>query len=251
MGQVHISLETVCPEPRIQHNPERQHQLAVEFGHDRQCSSMGSEDIASHLQASRMKPDEKWVCYRKGGCTVVTEKLEEDGFAAADRNFASRIWVTITWAVYEGDVPIMRALWPILGGKRPRDGEAGPPGAWHGTRLRSRVGSMKVGFHNRGIQWDPPMAKWAGEGHDLTKLTAQRDPGQQRNQGNCRPSNLKYWRTEKIETAKNDCGLDQWPCQVENEGKYCGDYPEPSTGTVGPRIRPTTTDCRLGDTYLS
>ena len=35
-----------------QHSPERQHQLAVKFRHDRQSSSMGSEDIASHLQAS-------------------------------------------------------------------------------------------------------------------------------------------------------------------------------------------------------
>ena len=41
-----------CSEPRIQHGPERQHQLAVELGHDRQSSSMGSEDVASHLQAS-------------------------------------------------------------------------------------------------------------------------------------------------------------------------------------------------------
>ena len=24
----------------------------------------------------------------------------------------------------------------------------------------------KVGFHNRGAQWDTPMARWAGEGKD-------------------------------------------------------------------------------------
>ena len=37
-------------------------------------------------------------------------------------------------------------------------------------------GSTKVGFHNRGVQWDTPMAKWAGEGNDWKKLMAQRQP---------------------------------------------------------------------------
>ena len=30
----------------------------------------------------------------------------------------------------------------------------------------------KVGFHNGGVQWDTPMARWAGEGNDWFKLTA-------------------------------------------------------------------------------
>ena len=34
----------------------------------------------------------------------------------------------------------------------------------------------KVGFHNRGVQWDTPMATWAGEGNDWIKLMAQRKP---------------------------------------------------------------------------
>ena len=46
----HVDSVPACLEPRVQHSPERQHQLVVECGHDRQSSSMGSEDIASHLQ---------------------------------------------------------------------------------------------------------------------------------------------------------------------------------------------------------
>ena len=34
----------------------------------------------------------------------------------------------------------------------------------------------KVGFHNRGVQWDTPMARWAGEGKDLIKLVTQLKP---------------------------------------------------------------------------
>ena len=32
----------------------------------------------------------------------------------------------------------------------------------------------KYGLHNRGIQWDTPMAKWAGEGNDWIQLLALR-----------------------------------------------------------------------------
>ena len=95
---------------------------------------------------------------------VVTEKLEEDGLAAVDRKSASEIWTTVTWAVYEGDVPIMRALRSIL---------AWRTSAWWRSRASwvmawdpNNVHSWKheVGFHNRGVQWDTPVARWAGEG---------------------------------------------------------------------------------------
>ena len=43
--------------------------------------------------------------------------------------------------------------------------------AWDPTNVtRCR---HKVGFHNRGIQWDTPMARWAAEGNDWIKLLAE------------------------------------------------------------------------------
>ena len=45
---------------------------------------MGSEDIASHLQASH-EAGRNLGWLQEKDCTVVTEKLEEDGFAAVDR----------------------------------------------------------------------------------------------------------------------------------------------------------------------
>ena len=36
---------------RVQHCSERQHQLAMEWGHDQQGTCLGSKDTASHLQA--------------------------------------------------------------------------------------------------------------------------------------------------------------------------------------------------------
>ena len=63
------------------------------------------------------------------------------------------------------------------------------------------------------------------------------EPGRQRNQGSCLRSNFKHRREEKL-----TLGLGQWPCQIENEGKYRGDNPEPSTGMVGPWSRLATAD---------
>ena len=37
-------------------------------------------------------------------------------------------------------------------------------------------GSTKLGFHNRGVQWDSPMARWAGEGNDWIELLMQTRP---------------------------------------------------------------------------
>ena len=82
----------------------------------------------------------------------------------------------MTWAVYDGDVPIMLALRSIL--------------EWRTTawwRSRSSWGMTwdpynvqrwkhKVGFHNRGIQWDTPMARWAGEVKDWIQLMTQTQP---------------------------------------------------------------------------
>ena len=34
----------------------------------------------------------------------------------------------------------------------------------------------KFGFHNRGVQWDTPMSKWAGERKDWIQLKAQGPP---------------------------------------------------------------------------
>ena len=110
----------------------------------------------------------------------------------------------------------------------------------------------KVGFHNRGIRWDTPMARWGGEGNDWIMLLAQRQPRKEdvihsllasmrqtvekktkanetrpaKKPRESRPLELgipegKELTLEIKGDCKNDCGLRQWPCQVENEGLYC------------------------------
>ena len=122
------------------------------------------------------------------------------------------------------DVPLMRALRSILGWRTTAwwRNWASCGMAWDPTNV-TRC-KHKVGLHNRDIQWDTPMARWAGEGHGWIKIMAQRQPrkedvlftvysspgdkpwkrrpkqmrpGWQRNRGNCLSSSLKHRRKEK------------------------------------------------------
>ena len=82
----------------------------------------------------------------------------------------------MSWPGYEGDVPLVRALRSFLGWRTTAwwRSRASWSMAWDPTNVTRW--KRKVGFHNRGIQWDTPMARWAGEGNDWIKLMAQRQP---------------------------------------------------------------------------
>ena len=68
----------------------------------------------------------------------------------------------------------MRALRSMLGWRTTAWWKSGAPWgmAWDPPNVTRW--KHEVGFHNRGIQWDTPMARWAGEGKDWIKLMAQR-----------------------------------------------------------------------------
>ena len=104
------------------------------------------------------------VCWRKTGLPLLTEKN------------ANKIWTTMTRAAYDGDVPSMLALRSLIGWRTT---------AWWRSRsswcmawdpYNVQRWKHKVGFHNRGIQWDTPMARWAGEVKDWIQLTMQTQP---------------------------------------------------------------------------
>ena len=69
----------------------------------------------SQILRLTFRRDETWVgckirtsrfmslCWRKMGLPLLTEKI------------ADKIWTTMTWDVYDGDVPVMLALRSLLG----------------------------------------------------------------------------------------------------------------------------------------
>ena len=105
----------------------------------------------------RMKPDDTWWVAEQAQQNFLRKSWRMMGLQLLTEKIASKIWTSMTWAVYEGDVP--RASWSMA-----RD-------PYNVQRWKH-----KVWFHNRRVQWDTPMARWAGEGNDWKKLMAQRKP---------------------------------------------------------------------------
>ena len=165
-----------CPLPCVQHSPEWQHQLALEWCHDQQNSCLGSEGAASHFQASH-EAGRHLGGLQHEDIRLSTKKLEEDGSLPADRKICEQHLGyydvgRLRWC----DVPIMLALRSILGWRTTAKwrNRASWSLAWDPYNVQRW--KHKVGFHNRGWQWDTPMARWAGEGHDWIKLMAQNKP---------------------------------------------------------------------------
>ena len=63
----------------------------------------------------RMKPVETWVTYRIRTSRSMRTIWKKMGLPLLTEKIASKMWTTMTWAVYDGDVPIILALRSILG----------------------------------------------------------------------------------------------------------------------------------------
>ena len=97
------------------------------------------------------------------GLPLLTEKI------------ASKIWST-TWAVYDGDVPILLALRSMLGWRTTvwwRNGSSWSM-AWDPTTHKG--GRTNLGSITEECGGDTPMARWAGEGNDWMKVVVRRKP---------------------------------------------------------------------------
>ena len=60
-------------------------------------------------------PDETWGDAQNQNIEVHEGLLEEEGVPLLKEKIANKFWTTVTWAVYDEDVPIMLALRSILG----------------------------------------------------------------------------------------------------------------------------------------
>ena len=106
-------------------------------------------------------------CWRKMGQPLLTEKI------------VNTIWMTVTWAVYDGDVFFYVGSSFHLGVESDCMVEKSIfVGAWRGTRTMSRDGSTELGS-TTGVQWDIPMARWA------RREKIGENPLREHNKGHC------------------------------------------------------------------
>ena len=125
----------------------------------------------------RIQPNETWVGCRRRTSESLRRSCRKMGLPLLTQKIAREIWTTVTWAVYNGDVPIMLALRSLFGVENDRLVEklgilvygVGPLTTFHGgsTRLVSTIGEYS-GTH----RWQGGPAK-GGIG---SSYTAQQIP---------------------------------------------------------------------------
>ena len=117
----------------------------------------------------KRKAGEDWVEYRKRTSGRMRAKWRKMQLATTAQKNVEKVWKTVAWAVYDGDVPVMKALRSILSWRTT---------AWwrHKSAWGMRVGPTSAsgwkdtwGVHTRGVVWDTLVVRWAGEGHDWVK----------------------------------------------------------------------------------
>ena len=185
------------------HLPFRQYQLAVEWSHDQEGAWEG-QILRLTFRPCRM-PDETWVGYKIRTSRFMRVCWRKMGLPLLKENIASEIWTSMTWAVYDGDVPIMLALRSILGWRTT---------AW--WRSRSSCGMAwdpnnvqrwkhNVGFHD----WIELMTQTRLRKEDVIRnlLESMKQPVdtkkeskdlcRQRNHGICLPLTLEHQYQER------------------------------------------------------
>ena len=119
----------------------------------------------------RRMPDETKVDLQNQNISVHEDLLAEDGSAKIDAlKLLTKFWTTMTWAAHDGDVPAYVGSAFTIGVENDCMVEKSIlMCAWRGTPNNVQRWKHKVGFHNRGVQLDTPMARWAGEGEGLDR----------------------------------------------------------------------------------
>ena len=62
-----------------------------------------------------MHARERWVGYRKRTAKSMRMKLRQMGLPTMANRIVDNIWTTVSWAIHDGEVPVMRSLRSILG----------------------------------------------------------------------------------------------------------------------------------------
>ena len=124
----------------------------------------------------KMHPDEEWITYRARTVRVMRAKWKEMGLASLADLCAEKIWKSMSWIGYEGTVPVLKALRKVIEWRTT---------AWWRTRSAKGMSEdptnatcwkHKWGFHNKGVTWDTPMTRWAGQKDDWIQLWRKGPP---------------------------------------------------------------------------
>ena len=89
------------------------HQTAVRTGHGvlpaHVCYIAGKQRILRLTCRPKMQPGEEWVTYKVGIARMMRLKWKRMGSSSLAELCAEKVWKTMAWAVYEGEVPVLKS----------------------------------------------------------------------------------------------------------------------------------------------
>ena len=129
----------------------------------------------------RRMPDETSVTYKIRTSRFTRLCWRKVGLPPLKETIATKIWTTMTWAVpllteKIADKILTTVMWAMYDGERQHGGEVDPSWGMEWDTYNVQRWKHRVGFHNRGVQWDTPTARWAGGGKDWIELMTQTQP---------------------------------------------------------------------------
>ena len=80
--------------------------------------------------------------------------MEASGPPDDGRKIVDKIGTTMTWAINDGDVPVMSAFRSVLGWRTTAWWRSRSAGSVNNDPANVTRWKHKFGFHNRGVQWD-------------------------------------------------------------------------------------------------
>ena len=63
----------------------------------------------------KMQPGEEWVTYKVRTARMMRLKWKKMGLSSLAELCAEKVWKTMAWAVYKGEVPVLKALRSVIG----------------------------------------------------------------------------------------------------------------------------------------
>ena len=107
-----------------------------------------------------------WVEYRKRTSQATWTKWTKLNLPTMAETNSDHIWKAMSWAAYDGDVPVTRALRSILGWKTTTSWRTRNAWRMKVDTQTLQEGSTNLGFHSRWVLWDMLVTRWAGEEND-------------------------------------------------------------------------------------
>ena len=170
-------------QPCLQHSTEQQCELTWNVYNACMVHRWETEILRLTFRP-KMQPGGEWVACSASTARMLRTRWKKLGVPSLAELCAEKVWKMMAWAVCDGEVPVLKALRFVTGWRKTAWGRNRSAWGMKWDPLNITCWKHKWGFHNRGVTWDTPMARWAGLGRRLD-TEVENESSQEDRSGSC------------------------------------------------------------------